>query len=176
LSKEITMSTNEGTLSSWIDRPAFDPNGDEIGVIADIYVDDATGEPEWLALKADRGSGRLSFVPLAGAGTQDDGVAVAYDKDLVTSVPDADPDGTLTLDDEARLYAHYGLHYSTRRSGSGLPEQPVVEVQTVEVQAVEAEDVDRPAGPRLRRRRTDEDFDMIRLPSKDVPIVVKQRR
>lgn len=85
------MSTNEATLSSWIDRPAFDPNGDEIGVIADIYVDDATSEPEWLAVKTGSGSG--NFVPLAGAGTRDDGVSLAYDKDLVTSVPDADPTG-----------------------------------------------------------------------------------
>ena len=29
-------------LSSWIDRTAFDPDGEEVGVIDDVSVDDAT--------------------------------------------------------------------------------------------------------------------------------------
>ena len=97
--------------------------------------------------------------------------------DRVDGAPSADPDGTLTLDEEARLYAHYGLEYSTSRSESGLPEQPAVtEVDTayVEVEEVDVHTV--PAAPRMRRRRADEDFDMVRLPSKDVPIVVKQQK
>lgn len=49
-------------------------------------------------------------------------------------------------------------------------------METVHVEfEVDEADV-RPPGPRLRRRRADEDFDMVRLSSKDVPIVVKNQR
>ena len=106
-------------LSSWIDRSAFDPDGEEVGVIDDIYVDDATRQPEWLAIKTGRGGKGVSFVPLAGSGPRGDDVAIAHRKGVVDVAPGADPDGTLTLD---------------------------------------------------------EDFDMVRLPSKDVPIVVKQQK
>ena len=136
-------------LSSWIDRTAFDPDGEEVGVIDDIYVDEATRQPEWLAIKTGRGGKGVSFVPLAGSGPRGDDVAIAHRKGLVDGAPGADPDGTLTFDEEARLYAHYGLEYSTSRSESGLPEQPTVaEVDTayVEVEEVDAHTV--PAAPR----------------------------
>jgi len=52
----------------------------------------------------------------------------------------------------------------------------VAEVDTayLEVEEVDVHTVS--AAPRMRRRRADEDFDMVRLPSKDVPIVVKQQK
>jgi len=166
---------SNGSLSSWIDRTAVDRDGVEIGTVVDIYVDDATGQPEWLAVKTGRSKSSVSFVPLEGAGPRGDDVAVAYDKGRVTGAPSAEPDGALTLDEEADLYAHYGLEYSTRRSESGLPEGPApTEPEYVEVEVAEV--VAEPAAPRLRRRRPEEDFDMMRLSSKDVPIVVKQRK
>jgi uncharacterized protein (TIGR02271 family) len=39
----------------------------------------------------------------------------------VKDAPDAEPDGHLTQDEEARLYAHYGVVYDEGRSPSGLP-------------------------------------------------------
>jgi hypothetical protein len=123
----------------------------------------------------------VSFVPLQGAGPRGNDVVVAHGKARVISAPSADPDGTLSLDEETTLYAHYGLGYSTRRSESGLPEEPPssdAEIVEVEVEVTEVEV--QPARPRLRRRRVDEDFaedfDMVRLSSKDVPIVVKQQK
>lgn len=103
-------------------------------------------------------------------------MAIAHGKGLVDCAPSAGPDGALTLDEEARLYAHYGLEYSMSRSESGLPEPAVAGVDSayVEVEEVDVQTV--AAAPRMRRRRADEDFDMVRLPSKDVPIVVKQQK
>src|SRR5690348_4068731 len=34
-----------------IGRKAFDRNGDKIGTIDEVYLDDATGEPEWAAIR-----------------------------------------------------------------------------------------------------------------------------
>ena len=159
---------SDGRLSAWIDRTAVDRHGEKIGTIVDAYVDEESGQPEWLAVRTGLMGSSVSFVPLAGAEARGEDVMVGYDNERVKSAPSAEPDGTLSLDEEARLYAHYELHYSTRRSGTGLPEQPVEEEVVVERTVVTA-------APRLRRRRPDEDFDMEPLSANDLNIVVKRQ-
>lgn len=99
-----------------------DDHGDKIGKVADLYLDDATGQPEWIAVDSGRIGTNINFVPLAGAQQDGDDLRVPYSKDTVKDAPDADPDGHLTPDEEARLYSHYGFDYSQARSPSGLPE------------------------------------------------------
>jgi uncharacterized protein (TIGR02271 family) len=49
-----------------------------------------------------------------------DSVQVPYDKQQVTDAPSMEADGSLSQDEEAQLYRHYGLDYSEHRSDSGL--------------------------------------------------------
>jgi uncharacterized protein (TIGR02271 family) len=60
-------------------------------------------------------------VPLAQAQDMGDSVQVPYDKQQVTDAPSMEADGSLSQDEEAELYRHYGLDYSEHRSDSGLP-------------------------------------------------------
>ncbi|GAA4957268.1 PRC-barrel domain-containing protein [Streptomyces heliomycini] len=46
-----------------IGRKAFDRNGNRIGTIDEVYLDDATGVPEWAAIRTGLFS-RDAFVPL----------------------------------------------------------------------------------------------------------------
>jgi len=64
----------------------------------------------------------VSFVPLAGATAQGDRLVSRWTKGQVKDAPNAEADGQLSQEEEARLYRHYGLSYSERRSSSGLPE------------------------------------------------------
>jgi uncharacterized protein (TIGR02271 family) len=97
-------------------------NGDEkLGTIDEIYLDEETGKPEWLAVKTGLFGTKVSFVPLADARQEGDHVVVPFDKDTVKDAPNAEADGALSQDEEAALYAHYGYDYSERRSDSGLP-------------------------------------------------------
>jgi uncharacterized protein (TIGR02271 family) len=50
-----------------------------------------------------------------------DSVQVPYDKQQVKNAPTMRADGSLSQDEEAELYRHYGLEYSEHRSDSGLP-------------------------------------------------------
>jgi uncharacterized protein (TIGR02271 family) len=50
-----------------------------------------------------------------------DSVQVPYDKQQVTDAPSPQADGSLSQDEEAELYRHYGMDYSESRSDSGLP-------------------------------------------------------
>jgi uncharacterized protein (TIGR02271 family) len=86
-----------------------DPDGEKIGGIGTIYLDDITGEPEWVTVKTGLFGSSESFVPLAGAQIAGNDIQVDYDKDIVKDAPRVDSNGNLTPEEEQRLYAHYGL-------------------------------------------------------------------
>lgn len=113
--------TNAQEVRGWIGRNLIDDDGEKIGRIEDIYMDEETGQPEWLAVSTGWFGKGISFVPLAGATAKDDELAVRWDKATVKDAPHAEPDGRLTQEEEARLYRHYGLDYSESRSSTGLP-------------------------------------------------------
>ena len=101
---------------------AVDRDGDKIGKIEDVYLDQDTGRPEWLAVGGGLFSSGVSFIPLAEATVEGDNVRVPYEKSHVKDAPRAEADGALSQAEEARLYRHYGLEYGETRSDSGLPE------------------------------------------------------
>ena len=109
-------------LKTWPGHDLQDTDGDKIGTIQDVYVDEQTGRPEWVAVKTGLFGTKVSFVPIADASSDGDTVRVPYSKSQVKDSPNAEADGALSHDEEARLYAHYGLDYSEARSDSGLPE------------------------------------------------------
>jgi uncharacterized protein (TIGR02271 family) len=108
------------TVQSWQGRTMVDPAGDKLGTIDAIYLDDETGQPEWATVTRGLFSAKAAFVPLAQAQDIGDGVQVPYDKQQVTDAPSMEADGSLSQDEEAQLYRHYGLDYSEHRSDSGL--------------------------------------------------------
>jgi len=114
------MTTAE--LRDWRGQTVVDPSGDRIGTIEDIYLDEETDQPEWLAVKTGLFGRRTSFVPIAQAQPSGDSVVVPYTKDQVKDAPNAEPDGLLSQEEEAALYSHYGMRYSEARSDTGLPE------------------------------------------------------
>ena len=68
-------------LTRWKGQEVVDPTGDKIGEIADIYLDEQTDQPEWLAVRTGLFGRRISFVPIAEAQPTGDSVAVPYTKD-----------------------------------------------------------------------------------------------
>jgi uncharacterized protein (TIGR02271 family) len=110
-------------LRDLIDRKAVDPDGDKIGTVSGVYLDDETGEPNWLAVTTGWFGTNVSFVPFAGSYVGGDDVVVAYPKGTVKDAPNCEADGHLTPEEEARLYEHYRLDSGgtgTARTG-GVP-------------------------------------------------------
>jgi len=105
------MANTAEQIEGWIGRNLVDAYGEKIGKINDIYVDEQTGEPEWLAVNTGLFGTSVSFVPLTGATRVGDDLQVQVAKDQVRDAPTAAADGQLTYDEEARLYAYYGLSY-----------------------------------------------------------------
>jgi uncharacterized protein (TIGR02271 family) len=109
------------TVRTWQGRSMVDRDGDRIGSIDAIYLDDQTGEPEWALVNTGLFGTKASFVPLAQATQTDSDVRVPYDKQLVKDAPRVDPDGHLSEAEERQLWRHYGLDYdrTTRRRATG---------------------------------------------------------
>jgi uncharacterized protein (TIGR02271 family) len=107
------------TVRTWQDRTLLDRDGDHIGTIEAIYLDDRTGEPEWALVNTGLFGTRSSFVPLAQATQTGDEVRVPYDKQLVKDAPRIDADQHLSEAEEQRLWRHYGLDYDA--TGRDLP-------------------------------------------------------
>lgn len=107
----------------WAGRTVVDLKGEKIGSLDEIYLDDETGQPEWALVHTGLFGRKSSFVPLAGAAPAGEKVRVRCAKDAVKDAPSIEPEGELSQDEEATLYAHYGMDYGESRSDTGLPEQ-----------------------------------------------------
>lgn len=90
-----------------VGTPATDPQGMELGRVDAIYVDEQTDRPEFAAVRLSEPA--PSLVPLAAAAERDGALRVAYPRSQVLGAPRASRDGAVTEEDEARLYAYYGL-------------------------------------------------------------------
>ncbi|MFB8172081.1 DUF2382 domain-containing protein [Kitasatospora purpeofusca] len=91
-----------------IGHKAVDRNGDKIGTIDEVYLDDATGRPEWAAVRTGI-FGRDAFVPLTTSEFSGDELRVPYDKSLVKESPDFGVGQHLSPAQELQLYRYYGL-------------------------------------------------------------------
>ena len=106
---------------SWRGMTLVATDNEPVGRIEAIYVDRTTRQPEWaLVLTGLFGSAR-TFVPLADATQRGDIVRVPHETSVVRAAPRLEQDAELSEEDEARLYAHYGIGYTTDESSSGLP-------------------------------------------------------
>ncbi|MFB9690989.1 DUF2382 domain-containing protein [Amycolatopsis plumensis] len=92
-----------------IDSAVVDPAGNKLGKVGNVYLADATHQPEWITVKTGLFGTKESFVPLSGAHTDKDGVHVQVDKESVSDAPRIDADGHLSPEESTQLYQHYGL-------------------------------------------------------------------
>jgi len=98
-------------LQRWEGRTVIDKDGDKIGKVDQVLINDETGNPEWIGVTTGLFGKRQSFVPLAESRFVGDDVQVAYEKAHVKDSPNFDVESHLEPQEEADLYAHYGLEY-----------------------------------------------------------------
>jgi uncharacterized protein (TIGR02271 family) len=115
------MPTTQDEIATWKGEKLVGNDEEKLGTIEEVYVDEDTGKPEWLAVKTGMFGGNVSFVPIADAQRHEDHVHVPFSKAQVKDSPNAEADGALSQEEEAQLYRHYGYDYSENRSASGLP-------------------------------------------------------
>ena len=106
-------------VSEIIGKPVVDVDGEEIGVVADAFLNSSDDRPAWVAVDAD---GKRVLAPLDGARYEEDQVVVAHPAELVLEAPGhTDEEGVLSPHEEDGLYDHYDMHDSALRSDTGHP-------------------------------------------------------
>lgn len=97
-------------------------DGSKLGKVEEVYLDDATGRPEWAEVKTGMFGSKMSLVPLAAAEEAGGSLRVPFDKNRVKGAPHHEPGQALTRDEEARLFDYYGVPYG----GETVTAQPGV--------------------------------------------------
>ncbi|WP_084495912.1 PRC-barrel domain-containing protein [Nocardia shimofusensis] len=97
-------------LDSLLDSLVLDADGAKIGKVKQIYLDNDSGSPTWVAVSTGLFSSD-SLVPLMGARRQgdNDALRVQVSKDRVKSAPHLVSDGRISRDAETELFSHYGI-------------------------------------------------------------------
>lgn len=86
-----------------------DQDGDKIGGVGQVYLDDASGAPAWVTVKTGLFGTSETFVPLGSAELENGQIRVPYEKDFVKDAPNMDADGHLDDGQQEELYRYYDL-------------------------------------------------------------------
>lgn len=105
--------TNAATADQYIGRRAVDPQGNKIGSVGQVYLDDQTGQPDWVTVNTGLFGMRENFVPLQGARIQGDDLVLPFDKDVVKDSPDIADASHLDADEEQTLHTYYERYIGT---------------------------------------------------------------
>ena len=96
-------------VRDWHELDVVSSDGQSVGKLIDVYVNNESGEPEFLLVASGFLHNRLHLAPAMGATRSDDEVALGVTKEAVDGAPHIAADGDLTTDEERRLYEHYDL-------------------------------------------------------------------
>jgi hypothetical protein len=110
---------------SWRGLTLVTIDDEPVGRIEAIYVDRTTKQPEWALVHTGLFGSARTFVPLADAAQWGDIVQVPHDTSVVKEAPRLEQDAELSEEDEARLYAHYGIANTTELPPSSRLEADV---------------------------------------------------
>ncbi|HEV7876036.1 MAG TPA: PRC and DUF2382 domain-containing protein [Nocardioides sp.] len=93
-----------------IGATAYDEDGEKIGKVGQLFLDDQTGRPEFVTVNTGFFGTSESFVPVAEATFNGDRLVLPFSKDKVKGAPNVDLDGRhLDESEEQRLYEYYGM-------------------------------------------------------------------
>jgi hypothetical protein len=99
------------TLDRWRALAIVDRDGTTVGTISEFYLDRETGYPTWALVNTGLFGATQTFVPLVHATEIADGLQVPYEKTHIKDTPRVDLHDELSPEEEATLFAHYGVEY-----------------------------------------------------------------
>lgn len=114
---------NRGTQSpdQLFGREVTDSNGNKIGKVDGVWVDDATNDLEFIGVKIGMLMGKTHIIPVTQGQTGSGTISVPYDESKIKDAPSFGADDELSPDDEDGIYSYYGVDRSIGQSPTGLP-------------------------------------------------------
>lgn len=109
-----------------IGRTAIDSNGDKIGKIEQIYLDNETGQPNWVALATGVLGRRHNFAPMHNAHASGEDIVLGVTKEKVGDAPVIEDDGHLDRHQEETLYEYYSGYTGDRYTTQAQTSDPTI--------------------------------------------------
>jgi uncharacterized protein (TIGR02271 family) len=105
---------SENDARQTIGSTAYSSDGDKIGTVGQLFLDDETGRPEFITVNTGLFGNKETYIPVSDATFDGDRLTVPFSKEHVKGAPNVDTaDGHLDRPDEERLYQYYNLQYSS---------------------------------------------------------------
>lgn len=123
------MSKNVQDLLS---ATAYDNNGDKLGDVNEVFVDDDSGQPTFVDVNHGLFGMGNSLVPLRGHSIDGINLTLAFPKDRIKDAPDFDTDKPLTPDQQTEIYEHYGISGASHVDGYTGGERPETTTDTAD--------------------------------------------
>ncbi|QFG68511.1 DUF2382 domain-containing protein [Ornithinimicrobium pratense] len=118
---QVTALMNGGVV--------VDESGEKVGKVGQVYLDDNSGQPEWVTVNTGLFGTSESFIPLQQATVSGQEVRVPYAKGFIKDAPRVEADAHLDRDDEAELYRYYGTGGHSETSGGTYDEDRTLETR-----------------------------------------------
>lgn len=103
-------------VNAILSSTAYGSDGDKIGKVEQVFLDDNSGEPTFLTVNTGLFGAKENFVPVKGARQDGDRVVLPYTKDVIKDAPKVDADQHLSPAEEEELYRYYELNYDDGRT------------------------------------------------------------
>ncbi len=114
----------------YIGRTAVDSDGGKIGSIGQVYLNDETGQPDWVTVNTGLFGTKENFVPLEGSTVSSDDVVFPFGKDVVKDAPHVGDASHLDVDEQDSLYSYYHQYIGASRTQSAGDHQTAGTVTT----------------------------------------------
>ncbi len=120
--------TNTQTPETYVGRTAVDAQGNKIGSVGQVYVNDETGVPDWITVNTGLFGMKENFAPLDGSSFAGDDLVLPFDKNVVKDSPDVADSAHLDPDEQQALYSYYERYLGTGGAYQGGTEREYREV------------------------------------------------
>jgi uncharacterized protein (TIGR02271 family) len=103
-----------------IGTTAYSTDGEKIGKVGQLFLDDESGRPEFVTVNTGLFGTNETFIPVAEATFDSDRLTLPFTKDKVKDAPNVDAEGGhLDRTEEQRLYEYYAMRYDKGGDVSG---------------------------------------------------------
>lgn len=116
-------------LQTAIGQAAYGPDGNKLGKIGQVWVDDDSAQPAFVTVQTGLFGSHETFVPADDATSTGASVQMPFTKEQVKHAPQCEAaGGHITAEDGRRIYDYYGLPYAGPAAGWDDGETPPPDV------------------------------------------------
>ena len=92
---------------------AYDREGEKLGSVTEVYINDTTGQPDFVEVAHGLFGMDSSIVPLRGHRLDGEDLHLAFTRDRIKDAPDIDDEAHLSDEEQERFICHFGLAGTT---------------------------------------------------------------